>query len=161
FVHEGERPGILAQIERIARGAGEGLRVETRDQYVAGLTPPRRGNLEKILDPDDFTHVLVDDDGGFADGGTALTGFLGACLQVGVAVGLYSHVVDFVRTGGRVTGVVFDRWTQEGAERRVTERATAFAPRVVLAAGRGNGALVRQVAGWEMPTFTSFHQLPY
>jgi hypothetical protein len=31
----------------------------------------------------------------------------------------------------------------------------------VLAAGRGNAALVRQIAGWEMPTFTSFHQLPY
>ena len=70
-------------------------------------------------------------------------------------------MVDFVRTGGRVTGVMFERWTQEGAERRMMERATAFAPRVVLAAGRGNGALVRQVAGWEMPTFTSFHQLPY
>jgi glycine/D-amino acid oxidase-like deaminating enzyme len=78
-----------------------------------------------------------------------------------VAVSLYSRVVDFVRTGGRVTGVVFERWTQEGTERRVTERATASAPRVVLAAGRGNGALVRQIAGWEMPTFTSFHQLPY
>ena len=78
FVHEGERPGILDQIERIARGAGQGLRVETRDRYLGSLTAPRRGNLEKILDPDDFTHVLVDDDGGFADGGTALSGFLDA-----------------------------------------------------------------------------------
>jgi glycine/D-amino acid oxidase-like deaminating enzyme len=57
--------------------------------------------------------------------------------------------------------VVFERWTQEGPERRVLERVTAHAPRVVLAAGRGNAALVRQMAGWEMPTFTSFHQLPY
>ena len=161
FVHEGERPGILDQIERIARRAGQGLRVEARDEYLGGLTAPRRANLEKILDPDDFTHVLVDDDGGFADGGTALTGFLDGCLQAGVAVSLYSRVVDFVRTGGRVTGVTFERWTQEGGKHRVMERATAFAPRVVLAAGRGNGALVRQVAGWEMPTFTSFHQLPY
>jgi glycine/D-amino acid oxidase-like deaminating enzyme len=161
FVHEGERPGILTQIERIAQGAGEGLRVEARDRYLASLTPPRRANLEKILDPDDFTHVLVDDDGGFADGGTALTGFLDACLQAGVAVSLYSRVLDFLRTGDRVTGVVFERWAQEGAERRVLGRETVSAPRVVLAAGRGNGALVRQVAGWEMPTFTSFHQLPY
>src|SRR5262245_8116606 len=161
FVHEGERPGILDQIERIALGAGQGLRVETRDGYLGNLTAPRRANLEKILDFNDFTHVLVDDDGGFADGGTALTGFLDAGLQAGVAVSLYSRVVDFVRTGGRVTGVVFERWTHDGAERRMTERATALAPRIVLAAGRGNGALVRQVAGWEMPTFTSFHQLPY
>jgi glycine/D-amino acid oxidase-like deaminating enzyme len=161
FVHEGERPGILDQVERIARGAGQGLRVETRDGYLGSLGAPRRANLEKILDPDDFTHVLVDDDGGFADGGTALTGFLDAGLQAGIAVSLYSRVVDFVRDGGRVTGVVFDRWTQDGAERRVTERVTALAPRIVLAAGRGNSALVRQVAGWEMPTFTSFHQLPY
>jgi glycine/D-amino acid oxidase-like deaminating enzyme len=161
FVHEGERPGILDQIERIARGAGQGLRVETRDRYLGSLTAPRRANLEKILDPDDFTHVLVDHDGGFADGGTALMGFLDAGLQAGVAVSLYSRVVDFEREGGRVTGVVFERWTQDGPERRVIDRATAFAPRVVLAAGRGNGALVRQVAGWEMPTFTSFHQLPY
>ena len=106
FVHEGERPGILDQIERIAQGAGQGLRVEARDRYLGRLTAPRRANLEKILDPDDFTHVLVDDDGGFADGGTALTGFLDGCLQAGVAVSLYSRVVDFVRTGGRVTGVV-------------------------------------------------------
>src|SRR5262249_35159767 len=78
FAHAGERPGILGQIERIARGAGQGLRVDPRAQYLAGLPPPRRANLEKILDLDDFTHVLVDDDGGFADGGTALTGFLDA-----------------------------------------------------------------------------------
>ena len=160
FVHEGERPGILDQIERIAQGAGQGLRVETRDRYLDRLTAPRRANLEKILDPDDFTHVLVDDDGSFADGGAGLPGFLDAGLQAGVAVSLYSCVVDFVRTGGRVTGVVFERWTQDGAERRMTERVTALAPRVVLAAGRGNGALVRQVAGWEMPTFTSFHSSP-
>jgi len=31
----------------------------------------------------------------------------------------------------------------------------------VLAAGRGNVALVRRAAGWEMPTFASFHQVPY
>src|SRR5262249_12081148 len=119
FVHEGDRPGILDQIERIARGAGQGLRAEPRGPYPAGPTAPRRANLEKILAPDDFTHVLVDDDGGFADGGTALTGFLDAGLQAGVAVSLYSRVVDFVRNGGRVTGVVFERWTQDGPERRV------------------------------------------
>src|SRR5262249_59487735 len=98
---------------------------EKRERYRRVRITPRRANLEKILDPDDFTHVLVDDDGGFADGGTALTGFLDACLQAGVAVSLYSRVVDFVRTGGRVTGVVFERWTQEGPERRVLGRATA------------------------------------
>jgi glycine/D-amino acid oxidase-like deaminating enzyme len=35
------------------------------------------------------------------------------------------------------------------------------ADRIVLAAGREDGALVRRAAGWEMPTFTSFHQVPY
>jgi glycine/D-amino acid oxidase-like deaminating enzyme len=161
FVHADRVPGILAEVERIARGAGEGLRVEPRAAYVASLPPPRRVNLEKILDLDDFTHVLVDDEGGYADGGTALTGFLDACLQAGVAVSLYSTVVDFLRAGDRVTGVVFDRWSQDGEARRATARETVSADRVVLAAGRANGALVRQAAGWAMPTFTSFHQVPY
>ncbi len=104
--------------------------------------------------------MLVDDDGGYADGGTALSGFYAACLEAGVAVSLYSRVTDFVRDGERVTGVVFERWTQRGAEREVIARETVEAERIVLAAGSANGALVRRVAGWEMPTFTSFHQVP-
>src|SRR5262249_27260448 len=95
------------------------------------------------------------------DGGTALVGFCEACLEAGVAVSLYSTVVDFLRGGERVTGVVFDRWSTVGEERKVIGRETVRADRIILAAGRGNGALVRRVAGWEMPTFTSFHQVPY
>ena len=148
-------------IERIARGAGAGLRVETREAYLAAVTPARRANLAKILDLDDFTHVLVDDDGGYADGGTALTGLLDACEEAGVAVSLYSTVVEFRREGERVTGLVFERWSGQDGDRRVVARETVEADRIVLAAGRGNGALVRQAASWEMPTFTSFHQVPY
>ena len=161
FVNADAVPSILPEIERVAHGAAEGLRVESRGRYVAGLPPGRRRNLAAILDMEDVTHVLVDEDGGFADGGTALAGLCEACLEAGVAVSLYSTVVDFFRTGERVTGVVFDRWSRNGEERTVISRETVRADRIILAAGRGNGALVRQVAGWEMPTFTSFHQVPY
>lgn len=161
FVNAEAVPAILPEIERIAQGAGQGLRVEPRATYLAASPPARRRNLEKILDVDDFTHVLVDDEGGYADGGTALAGFLEACQQADVAVSLYSTVTEFVRSGDRVTGVTFERWSQRGAERETVCRETVRADRIVLAAGRGNGALVRLAAGWEMPTFTSFHQVPY
>jgi glycine/D-amino acid oxidase-like deaminating enzyme len=125
---------------------------------VDRLTPARRETLGRVIDLDDFTHVLVDDDGGYADGGTALLGFRDACAETGVAIALYTRVVDFVREGGRVRGAVVERWT---GERRVVERRVVRADRLVLAAGSANAWLVRRAAGWEMPTFTSFHQLPY
>lgn len=56
---------------------------------------------------------------------------------------------------------MLERWSQGQGAREVVARETVRADRIVLAAGRGNGALVRQAAGWEMPTFTSFHQVPY
>lgn len=161
FVNAEAVPAILPEVERIAAGAGQGLRVETRDAYLARLGTPRRVNLAKILDVDDFTHVLTDEDGGYADGGTALAGLHEACLEAGVAVSLYSTVTGFLREGDRVTGLVFERWSQRGAEREVVARETVRTDRIVLAAGRGNARLVRQAAGWEMPTFTSFHQVPY
>jgi glycine/D-amino acid oxidase-like deaminating enzyme len=161
FVHEGEAPGIRAEVARIAAGVGEGLRVETRDAYLARLPRGRRDNLAKVVDVDDFTHVLVDDDGGYADGGTALTGFAEACGHAGVEFSLYSRVVDFVKETARVVGVVVERWSEQGGGRRTLARETIRADRFVLAAGAGNGELVRRAAGWEMPTFVSFHQLPY
>ncbi len=161
FVNADAIPAIHPEIERIAQGAGEGLRVEPRETYLGALGPARRRNLTSILDIEDVTHVLVDEDGGFADGGTALAGFCDACLEAGAAVSLYSTVVDFLHAGERVTGVVFDRWSTMGEDRKVISRETVRADRIILAAGRSNGALVRQVAGCEMPTFTSFHQVPY
>ena len=161
FVHADADPSIVAEIGRIAVGVGERLRVEPRADYVGRLRPGRRDNLAKILDIDDFTHVLVDDDGGYASGGAALGGLYEACLAAGVTFSLYSTVTAFVRDGPRVSGIVLDRWSQQGDTREVVRRETVLADRIVLAAGRGNGALVRQAAGWEMPTFTSFHQVPY
>jgi glycine/D-amino acid oxidase-like deaminating enzyme len=159
FVNEDATPGILAEVRRIADGVG--LRVESREPYVGRLTPGRRENLGKVVALDDVTHVLVDDGGGYADGGTALLGFREACEEAGVAFALYSRVVDVVRAGPRVAGVVIERWTRDGAERRSVARVTVHADRIVLAAGSGNAGLVRLAAGWAMPTFTSFHQLPY
>lgn len=161
FVHDGAAPGIREEIERIAAGVGEGLHVATRKAYLAAQPAGRRANLLKVIEADDFTHVLVDDDGGYADGGTALTGFAEACREAGVAFSLYTRVVEFVREGGRVVGVVLEHWSAQGEERVVTRRETVRADRIVLAAGVGNGELVRRAAGWRMPTFTSFHQLPY
>jgi glycine/D-amino acid oxidase-like deaminating enzyme len=161
FVSESANPGILAEVTRIAHGAGGRLDVLRMPDYLARLEPGRRRNLERIMDVEDSTHVLADEEGGFADGGTALTGFLEACLDAGVCVSLYSRVSEFLRDGTRVTGLVLERWSREGDERRIVARKTVRAPRIVLAAGRGNAALVRAAAGWEMPTFTSFHQVPY
>ncbi|MBI1736608.1 MAG: FAD-binding oxidoreductase [Candidatus Rokubacteria bacterium] len=161
FVHDGAVPGIRAEIERIAAGVGEGLHVETREHYLARQSRGRRENLAKVIDVDDFTHVLVDEDGGYADGGTALIGLAEACRQAGVEVALYSRVVEFLKEAGRVAGVVVERWSEPGGERKVVGRDAVRADRIVLAAGSGNGALVRAAAGWEMPTFISFHQLPY
>ncbi len=161
FVSADAEPAMIDEVTRIAGGARARLAVMPIADYLASLSPGRRANLGKIMDLDDVTHVLTDEDGGFADGGTALTGFLDACLEAGVAVSLYSHVSDFVRDGDRVTGVVVDRWSRQDGERRVVARETVEAGRIVLAAGRGNATLVRAAAGWEMPTFTSFHQTPY
>jgi glycine/D-amino acid oxidase-like deaminating enzyme len=161
FVNDAEVPGIAAEITRIAHGAAGRLTVVPMRDYVAALPEGRRRTLARIMDVEDSTHVLADDEGGFADGGTALTGFYEACLEAGVAVSLYSSVREFVREGERITGVVLDRWSERDGTREVVARETVRADRVVLAAGRGNAALVRQAAGWEMPTFTSFHQVPY
>ena len=161
FVHDGAVPGIVEELSRIAAGVGEGLHVATHHAYLAAQSAERRANLARVMDLHDFTHVLVDDDGGYADGGTALTGFAEACRAAGVAFSLYSRVVDFVREGGRVVGVVVEQWSGQGEARVVNERAVVRADRIVLAAGAANGELVRRAAGWEMPTFTSFHQLPY
>jgi len=161
FVSESGIPGIVAEVTRIARGAGGRLAVLRMRDYLHRLEPGRRRNLERIMDVEDSTHVLADEEGGFADGGTALTGFFEACVEAGVCVSLYSRVSEFLRDGGRVTGLVLERWSQQGDERRVVARETVRADRIVLAAGRGNAALVRAGAGWEMPTFTSFHQVPY
>lgn len=161
FVNADAEAEILPEVQRIAAGSVGQLRVEPRAEYLAALSRARRENLAKILDVDDFTHVLVDDDGGYADGGAALTGFHEACRDVGVEFSLYAHVVDFIREGERVTGLAVERWSSRGGGREVVSRETVKADRIVLAAGRGNGALVRQAAGWEMPTFTSFHQVPY
>ena len=161
FVSESGVPGIVGEVTRIAEGAGGRLEVVRMRDYLARLGPGRRRNLERIMDVEDSTHVLGDEEGGFADGGTALTGFFEACVEAGVCVSLYSHVAEFLREGERVTGLVLERWSQRGAERHVVARERLEAGRIVLAAGRGNAALVRGAAGWEMPTFTSFHQVPY
>ncbi|MBI3826873.1 MAG: FAD-binding oxidoreductase [Candidatus Rokubacteria bacterium] len=161
FVNEDAVPGILAEVTRIARGTGGRLRVVPMADYVQALPPARRATLGRIMDLDDCTHVLVDDDGGFCDGGTALTGLYEACLDAGVCFSLYSSVREFVREGGRITGVVLERWSRRGEAREIVARETVSADRIVLAGGRGNGALVRRAAGWEMPTFTSFHQVPF
>ncbi len=161
FVSADAVPGIEAEIARIAQGGGGRLEVVPMGDYRARLGAGRRRNLERIMDVADSTHVLADDEGGFADGGTALDGFYEACLEAGVRFSLYSTATEFVREGERATGLVLERWSLQGAERHVVGRETVRADRIVLAAGRGNGALVRQAAGWEMPTFTSFHQVPY
>lgn len=158
FVDADATPGILAEVSRIAAGVGQGLRVGARAGYLARQPARRRANLEQVLDLEGFTHVLEDDLGGFADGGAALVGLYEACLEAGVCFSLYSTVTEFVREGGRTVGVVLDRWT---GEREVVRREVARADRIILAAGQANGALVRRAAGWEMPTFTSYHQLPY
>jgi len=158
FVSADAQPGILDEIGRIARGAGGRLTVLPMPEYLAGLSRARRGNVERVMDVSDVTHVLADDEGGFCDGGTALTGFFEAGQEAGVACTLYSRVRELVREGERVTGVVLERWSREGG---VVARETVRADRIVLAAGRGNAALVRAAAGWEMPTFTSFHQVPF
>ena len=161
FVSERAVPGIAAEVTRIARGAGGRLEVVPMERYLAGAAPGRRKNLERIMNVADATHVLADPDGGFADGGTALAGLFEACLEAGVAFSLYSSVVDFVRDGERIAGIVLERWSRTEGGREAVARETVTADRIVLAAGRGNAALVRLAAGWEMPTFTSFHQVPH
>jgi glycine/D-amino acid oxidase-like deaminating enzyme len=161
FVNDEAEPGIAHEIARVAAGGGGQLEVVPMRAYLSRLPDGRRRNLARIMDVADATHVLADAEGGFADGGTALTGFFDACLETGVAVSLYSSVSDFVRDGERIAGVVLERWSEKDGAREVVAREAVRADRVVLAAGRGNAALVRRAAGWEMPTFTSFHQVPY
>jgi glycine/D-amino acid oxidase-like deaminating enzyme len=165
FVNADAVPGILDEVTRIAGGARARLEVVGMTEYLERLGAGRRANLESIMDVSDSTHVLADEEGGFANGGAALLGWQEACLQAGACISLYSTVSEFVREGDRVTGVVLDRWSQQGAAgaaaRAVVAREVVRADRIVLAGGRGNAALVRAAAGWEMPTFTSFHQVPY
>ena len=161
FVSAGAVPGILGELAHITGGAGGALRIVPIREYLDAQPAGRRENLRKIMDVDDSTHVLADEAGGFADGSAALDGFLTACLEAGVCVSLYSTVTEFLREGERVTGLVLERWSQQRGEREVVARETVRGDRIVLAAGRGNGALVRAAAGWEMPTFTSFHQIPF
>lgn len=169
MVNERETPGIAAELERLAAAARQrnipGVWTSLLADYCATLSPPRLANLRKVVDLGDVTHVLVDDNGGYADGGTSLVAFLEACLDHGVDVATFCHVDGFLRDGEAVRGVHFQRWRPEadggGGERRVAVgEGEVSAPTVIVAAGLGSRRLIERTCGLRLATFPTYHQTP-
>lgn len=164
FVNEEKTPGILRGIEGIAANArARGIPhvfVCTMDEYLRDLTPARRANLAKVFHPKDVTHVLVDENGGYADGGTALLAFLKAALEYGADVSTYASVQGFLRKGLRVEGVQVLRWRPVGLDREPVGTQEVRLGNTIIAAGLGARRLVERGLGWKMPTFPSYHQTP-
>ena len=171
-VNEKETPGIPDELERIVETARElgipGVWTADISTYADTLSAGRRANLGKLLDIDDVTHVLVDDLGGYADGGSSLIAFLEACLEHGVDVVRQCRITGFLREGERVNGVRYERWRSGNAADRTTDRSgrettaegTVRCGAVVVAAGAGSRRLIERECDVKMPTFPTFHQTP-
>ena len=168
-VNEAATQGISEELERIVEAAKElgipGVWTADLEEYRTRLSPERAGNLGKLLDVDDVTHVLVDDHGGYADGGTTLLAFLEACLDHGVDIVRQCCVSGLVRDGERVSGVRYQRWRSRpgedgAASREVTAEGQIRCQAVIVAAGAGSRRLIERCCDLRMPTFPTFHQTP-
>ncbi|MEM7417148.1 MAG: FAD-binding oxidoreductase [Gemmatimonadota bacterium] len=168
-VNESETPGIASELQRIVATADElgipGVWSATREEWLARLDAGRAENVRRLLDLDDITHVLVDEHGGYADGGTTLLAFLAACLEHGVDVVTQCTIRGFVRTAGEVEGVRYERWSRGGADagddgRRIVSEGEVACDTVVVAAGAGSRRLLEQECGLRMPTLPTYHQTP-
>ncbi len=169
FVNERETPGIAAEIERVAATARDlgiaGVWWADLDGYAATLSAERLANLGKVIDLNDVTHVLVDENGGYADGGSALLAFLEACLDYGVDVATFCHVTGFERDATGVRGVRYQRWRPQhdgqGGEARAPQGDGELRCRaVIVAAGLGSRRLIERECGLRMPTYPTYHQTP-
>ncbi len=169
FVNESASPGIRTELERIVASARElgiaGIWAADLTTYMAKLNADRRANLLKVFDVQDVTDVLVDDNGGYADGGTALLAFLEAALEYGVDIARLCSATGFVRKGGMVCGVRYRRWRTQRHENGDSSRETVreghvTAGAVIVAAGAGSRKLIERECQLRMATFPTFHQTP-
>jgi glycine/D-amino acid oxidase-like deaminating enzyme len=169
FVNERETPGIRDEIVRIAHSAQQlgigGIWTADIATYLDKVGPARKANLAKVFHASDVTHVLVDDNGGYADGGTALLAFLEAALDAGADVARLSTVTGLVREAGAVRGVRYRRWRSRsdgdgGTVRETTVEGEIRCGAVIVAAGAGSRRLLERELGVRMPTFPTYHQTP-
>ena len=169
FVSERHTPGIASELDEIVDRARElgipGIWSADIETYLGKLEPQRRANLAKVIHGGDVSHVLVDDRGGYADGGSALLAFFEAALEYGVDVVRLCHVTGFVREGGTVRGVQYQRWRSRhlpdgSTEREVVGTGEITASNVIVAAGAGSRRLIERHCNVRMPTFPTYHQTP-
>ncbi len=101
FINTEANPGAYEGIRQIAAEAARlglrGVRVQTIGEYLQRLPAACAENLPRIFDLEDVTHVLVDENGGHADGGSTLLTFFRAGLEHGVHFSLYSTVYSTVK----------------------------------------------------------------
>lgn len=168
-VNETETPGIRDELERIVETPRElgipGVWTADFETYCKALSPGRLENLGKVFDGDDVTHVLVDDHGGYADGGTSLIAFLEARLDHGVDVARQCSVTGLVRDGELVCGVRYRRWRSKrvgdgDTTREATGDGEIRCRAVIVAAGAGSRRLIERACDLRMPTYPTFHQTP-
>lgn len=168
-VNDVATPGIASELARIVATAEDlripGVWTATRSDWLARMDAARAENIRRLLDVDDVTHVLVDEHGGYADGGTTLLAFLTACLEHGVDVVTQCTVRGFVRVGGDVSGIRVERWRRggdgAGADgRRVVYEGEVACDTVVVAAGAGSRRLIEREFDLRMPTLPTYHQTP-
>jgi len=159
-------PDILEEIERIASHAEKqgipGVRVLPLKEYLARQSEQRRHNLNQVVDLEDITHVLEDENGGHTDGSAALEAFYTTCLHYGVDFSLNSTVMDFLKRSGRIVGCKFVRHVSpEEGKREIVAEETLSCDVTLIAAGLGGRKLVQIATGHEMPLYRSYHQTPY
>ncbi len=170
-VNDQETPGIADELERIVQTSQrlgiEGVWTSDVQGWLASMSAARADNVRRLLDVDDITHALVDERGGYADGGSALIAFLEGCLEHGVDVVRQCHATGLVREGGSIVGVRYERWKRSGMEsgealdgREVVASGEIRCGTVILAAGVGSRRFIERECALRMPTLPTYHQTP-
>lgn len=164
MLNDHEQPGSLAMardVVGVAAGLGlPGVELLTADELLERTPPARIANLRRCFSQRDYSHVLWEEDGGWADGSGTLRLFAEAALQLGADIAVHARASGFTRSGEKVTGVRVEGWQggRRGAENGLAE-ITVPAGRTVIAAGLWLRHLVRVATGLEMPVYPSFHQI--
>jgi glycine/D-amino acid oxidase-like deaminating enzyme len=146
---------MAASIVETARGLGHlESQVLSTDEFLTHLGADWRTNVERCFDASDFTHVVWEEDGGWADGGGTLRLLAEAAVRHDGEIRFNTEVADFIRKGDRIVGV-----STTGGNESGTEPAAIQAGVVIIAAGLWLRSLVEKATGLRMPVFPMYHQI--
>jgi glycine/D-amino acid oxidase-like deaminating enzyme len=158
LLNDRHQPGSAAMAAAVVEQAHNLGHVQSQilstKEFISQLESIWRSNVERCFDQEDFTHVVWEDDGGWADGSGSLRLFAAAARRHDVEIVFNTRVTDFKRKGDRVIGVLAARPNHPDAEPLIIN-----ADVVVLAAGLWLRHLVERATGLRMPVVPMYHQI--